>query len=258
MESMTTTINSSAFFLSASRSSSNYLLAQEATGAGVSYVSGSSGENTLTETVQSGDQVSLSPEALAQAGRPTQTENEYSDNAVREKRQQGEDPAEQQSRSLLNGEEQQQVAELEARDREVRTHEQAHLSAAGQHAAGGIQYTYQNGPDGKQYAVGGEVPIDVSEESTPEATIEKMQIVRKAALAPASPSAADRQIAATATQKETAARVEMQAEKQTDTPAPPAESDVPEEGATISSSAPGTEIQEGRSAEEYTSFTALA
>jgi hypothetical protein len=58
------------------------------------------------------------------------------------------------------------------------------------------------------YAVGGEVKIDISPESTPEATIRKMQQVRKAALAPAQPSSTDRAVAAQATQIEAQARIE--------------------------------------------------
>lgn len=94
-----------------------------------------------------------------------------------------------------------QLKELQKRDTEVRAHEAAHLAAAGQHAAGGASFTFQTGPDGRRYAVGGEVPIDMSKESTPEATIQKMQTVKRAALAPANPSSADRQIAARATMK---------------------------------------------------------
>ncbi|NOQ47505.1 MAG: catalase, partial [Desulfobulbaceae bacterium] len=102
--------------------------------------------------------------------------------------------------------------ELKQRDREVRAHEQAHLANAGQYA-GGPSYSYQQGPDGKRYAVGGEVPIDVSKKRTPEQTIQKMRTVRRAALAPANPSSADRSIAASASRKEAEARRELQNEK---------------------------------------------
>ena len=74
---------------------------------------------------------------------------------------------------------------MQARDREVRAHEQAHKSVAGGHARGGPFYEFQNGPDGQQYAVGGYVNIDTSEEGTPEATLQKAAVVRRAALAPA-------------------------------------------------------------------------
>jgi len=108
------------------------------------------------------------------------------------------------------------LSELKGRDREVRSHEQAHLSVAGRYVAGGASYTFQRGPDGNSYAIGGEVPIDISSENTPEATILKMRTVRRAALAPAEPSGADRQIAAQASAKELQARQEIAEELQKD------------------------------------------
>ncbi|MEE4242304.1 MAG: putative metalloprotease CJM1_0395 family protein [Desulfopila sp.] len=112
----------------------------------------------------------------------------------------------------LTVEEQQILQDLQQRDAEVRAHEQAHLAIAGQYAAGAASYTYQTGPNGKKYAVGGEVPIDVSKESTPEETLQKMQIVARAAMAPLNPSAADRQIAARAAAISAQARMEIQKE----------------------------------------------
>ncbi|MCB2214660.1 putative metalloprotease CJM1_0395 family protein [Desulfofustis glycolicus] len=103
------------------------------------------------------------------------------------------------------------VRELQSRDREVRTHEQAHLAAAGAYARGGASFVYQKGPDGRMYAVGGEVGIDVGRAATPEETIVKMQTVRRAALAPAEPSAADRRIAAQASIRLAEAQRELQA-----------------------------------------------
>lgn len=109
----------------------------------------------------------------------------------------------------LNEEQRAQVDELKNRDREVRQHEQAHLSAAGPHAISGPTYDYQKGPDGKKYAVGGEVQIDTSPvDGDPEATIRKARIVRAAALAPAEPSSQDRAVAAKATQMEMSARAD--------------------------------------------------
>jgi hypothetical protein len=101
-----------------------------------------------------------------------------------------------------------EIQDLKKRDSEVRAHEQAHAAVGGQYA-GAPSYEYENGPDGKRYAVGGEVSIDVSTESEPEDTISKMQIVRAAALAPAEPSAQDLKVAAEATQKEQSARAEV-------------------------------------------------
>ena len=88
----------------------------------------------------------------------------------------------------LSKEEQQEVAKLKQRDAEVRAHEQAHIAAGGHYVRGGANYEYQTGPDGKRYAVGGEVSIDTSPvPDDPQATITKMQTVRRAALAPAKP-----------------------------------------------------------------------
>ncbi len=102
-----------------------------------------------------------------------------------------------------------QLRTLKRRDVEVRNHEQAHLSAAGKFAKGGASFVYQKGPDGGSYAIGGEVSIDVSAESSPEATITKMQTIKRAALAPLNPSAADRGIAAQAASKEATARQQL-------------------------------------------------
>jgi DNA anti-recombination protein RmuC len=64
-----------------------------------------------------------------------------------------------------------------------------------------MEFTFQRGPDGKRYAVGGEVSIDVSKiPGDPQATLDKADQVRRAALAPAEPSAQDRRVASLATQ----------------------------------------------------------
>ena len=114
----------------------------------------------------------------------------------------------------LTEEELRQVEELKKRDQEVRAHEQAHVAAGGQYVRGGASYEYQTGPDGRRYAVGGEVSIDTSPVAgDPRATIQKMMIVRKAALAPATPSAQDRSVAATAQQQMNKARQELMREQ---------------------------------------------
>ncbi len=93
-----------------------------------------------------------------------------------------------------------ELTELKARDREVRAHEAAHQATGGQHA-GAMSLTYQRGPDGAQYAVGGEVSISMSSvDGNPQATIEKMRMIRAAAMAPAEPSGQDRAVAAQAMQ----------------------------------------------------------
>src|SRR5690606_31300687 len=92
------------------------------------------------------------------------------------------------------------IRELKQRDQEVRAHEQAHAAIGGQYA-GAATFSYQLGPDGVRYAVGGEVSIDVSKVANdPQSTLDKMQQVQRAALAPAEPSSQDRQVAAQASQ----------------------------------------------------------
>ena len=103
------------------------------------------------------------------------------------------------------------VAKLKARDTVVRQHEQAHLAAAGGLAMSGASYTYQRGPDGVSYAIGGEVQIDTSPGSTPEETIVRARANAAAALAPAEPSGADRAIAAQAQQMLQQALAQQQA-----------------------------------------------
>ena len=102
----------------------------------------------------------------------------------------------------LTPSQQEQVKKLEARDREVREHEAAHLAAAGDAVAGGASYTYQLGPDDKLYAIGGEVPVSMSSGRTPEETRAKAEKIRAAALAPDDPSGQDMAVAAEAEQME--------------------------------------------------------
>jgi hypothetical protein len=117
------------------------------------------------------------------------------------------------SNKKLTPDQQREVDELKKRDSEVRAHEQAH-KAVGATLAGSIQLSYQTGPDGKSYAVGGSVPIDLS--TIPgdlEATVSKMQRVQSAALAPASPSGPDQQIAAQAAASAAQARMTLAKER---------------------------------------------
>lgn len=113
----------------------------------------------------------------------------------------------------LSPEAKKHIAELKAVEREVIAHEQAHQSVGG-NLAGGISYKYQKGPDGQQYAVGGEVPIQMPEGKTPEETINIMEQVRRAALAPAQPSAQDLQVAAKASQRIMSAQTELSKSKE--------------------------------------------
>ena len=101
------------------------------------------------------------------------------------------------------------LLELKKRDQQVRQHEMAHLIAGGQYVRGGPNYVYEVGPDGRRYAVGGDVSIDTSPERDPRATLRKMLTVERAALAPANPSAQDRAVAAKAAQEASKAEMEI-------------------------------------------------
>ena len=91
------------------------------------------------------------------------------------------------------------IEQLKQTDAKVRRHEMAHIAAGGRYITSGANFTYKRGPDGKNYAVGGEVHIDTSEvPGDPEATLKKMKQVRNAALAPADPSAQDLKVASQA------------------------------------------------------------
>lgn len=123
--------------------------------------------------------------------------------------------AEKKSEQELSPDEQREVRELRQRDMEVRAHEQAHVSAGGQFVTKAPSYDYDTGPDGRRYAVGGEVSIDTSPvPGDPAATMEKAQVVQRAALAPAEPSPQDQQVASEARRMEAQARGELLQENQ--------------------------------------------
>lgn len=102
------------------------------------------------------------------------------------------------------------LAQLRSRDAQVRGHEAAHVAAGGGYIRGGASFSFQTGPDGRQYAVGGEVGIDLSPvPGKPAETAAKMRSVRAAALAPSDPSPADLSIAAAASLMEAQALAEL-------------------------------------------------
>lgn len=96
----------------------------------------------------------------------------------------------------LSPQEQKMLSELQARDAEVRQHEAAHK--AGGAPTGVASYTYQKGPDGQMYAIGGEVSVSMKSGSTPEETIANAQAVIASAMAPANPSPQDHAVASSA------------------------------------------------------------
>ena len=112
----------------------------------------------------------------------------------------------------LSAEQKEEVKKLQARDAEVKAHEAAH-QAAGGGLAGGASFDYQRGPDGKMYAVGGEVPITLKKGSTPQENLSIARRIRAAATAPTNPSAQDYAVASSATMMELKAQQEIIKEK---------------------------------------------
>ncbi|MBM6550257.1 putative metalloprotease CJM1_0395 family protein [Marinomonas ostreistagni] len=161
--------------------------------------------NAIQARASSDYQVTLSEEA--QALQSEEAQQAPTDETDRSESSEATDDNE--SNTSLTEEEQTKVDDLKARDEEVRTHEQAHAAAGGQYA-GSPSYSYEQGPDGQRYVTDGEVQIDVSEiPGDPQATIDKMRQVYRAALAPAEPSGADRSVASEAQQKMSAAMSEL-------------------------------------------------
>lgn len=165
--------------------------------------SGASPDSTTTPTREVGetsaaqDTVEISPQAY-DAARRAESDKASADG-----------PAYVVDEQQLTDQERKQVDSLKKADAAVRAHEAAHKAAAGAYG-GAVSYSFRTGPDGRRYAVAGEVPIDLSPiPGDPQATVLKMQQIRRAALAPAEPSGADRQVAAKAAQIEQQARAEL-------------------------------------------------
>jgi hypothetical protein len=146
-------------------------------------------------------QVTISEEALRKAGL-LKDESQSSKTGA---------PADKKSSSTSNNtQEARELENLKRTDREVRAHEQAHIIAGGSLVRGAASFGYTTGPDGKLYAVNGEVSIDSSPvQDNPEATISKMMRVVASALAPAQPSGQDRAVASAAMKTQMEAQQEL-------------------------------------------------
>ncbi|MDR3038436.1 MAG: hypothetical protein LBV21_03970 [Candidatus Adiutrix sp.] len=123
----------------------------------------------------------------------------------------------------LSEAEKQEVQKLAQRDREVKAHEQAHVAASGG-LAGSPHYEYQTGPDGRRYAVGGEVSVRRGGSSNVDQALREAEAVKRGAVAPAQPSSQDRAVAAAAEADLTRLRAEKtkreRAEKEAETGRP--------------------------------------
>lgn len=149
-------------------------------------------------------------EAFAPVEEPASNSPVFDKEEAAKAEQQAREQIEERQQREQQRRDQEQIQQLANRDREVRAHEQAHASVGGQYA-GSPSFSYERGPDGVNYAVGGEVPISLPSSSgkNPEQTLAAAEQVRRAALAPADPSPQDRSVAASASQLALEARAEI-------------------------------------------------
>lgn len=124
-------------------------------------------------------------------------ERKTSDDTKLEKEEKQQKSQESDSTDKLSEDEKRLLQDLKSRDAEVKTHEAAH-QAAGGGMTGAASYTYQQGPDGRMYAIGGEVSISIPSGSTPQESMKNAQQAIAAAMAPADPSGQDFAVASTA------------------------------------------------------------
>lgn len=101
------------------------------------------------------------------------------------------------SSDKLSPDEERLVRDLAARDVEVKAHEAAH-QAAGGGMTGAASYSYQQGPDGKMYAIGGEVSISMKASSNPEEALRNARQIVASAMAAGNPSPQDYAVASSA------------------------------------------------------------
>ncbi|WP_245003158.1 putative metalloprotease CJM1_0395 family protein [Shewanella carassii] len=175
-----------------------------------------SGSSSSRSSSQAGSEVKEGDDGAARqsAGEPNKTSAaEPKPDEAQQKQQQNRESREQQALER-------EIDSLMKRDTQVRSHEQAHAAVGGIHA-GQPAFEFEKGPDGKRYAVEGEVQIDVSVvNGDPLATMAKMKQVYAAAMAPVDPSMADIRVAAEAMRKYNQAREEAGTQRLAAAPKP--------------------------------------
>lgn len=174
--------------------------------------------NPIDQFTSDAVKVTLSPEAQRLLGKnSTGQDNSIKESGTQNKTQTTEtsksknasDPA-----SKISPEDEQSIEKLQQNDITVKNHERQHVASAGGYVKSGPVYEYTTGPDNKRYAVSGHVSLDMSQvPNDPEATIRKAQVIKKAALAPADPSGADRAVASAAVKMELKASEQLRSEK---------------------------------------------
>ncbi len=175
-----------------------------------------SGSSSSRSSSQAGSEVKEGDEGAARQSTGesnTTSAAEPKPDEAQQKQQQNRESREQQALER-------EIDSLMKRDTQVRSHEQAHAAVGGIHA-GQPAFEFEKGPDGKRYAVEGEVQIDVSVvNGDPLATMAKMKQVYAAAMAPVDPSMADIRVAAEAMRKYNQAREEAGTQRLAATPKP--------------------------------------
>ena len=167
----------------------------------------------LSDLSQSGHAFARASERLKSVGYRHREGDPKDEQAPQSTAEETTDEAIADSNGELSPTEEEQVRKLKESDTRVRAHEMAHKAAAGSLAAGGPYYDLQRGPDGQNYAVGGEVPIRLPETTDYKEAIKDAQQAERAALAPADPSPDDYAAAAAFRQRALEARAKLSNEE---------------------------------------------
>ena len=161
-----------------------------------------------TSPPDDGISLALSPEAR-EAARQAMLEELRASQQNPESRDRGDSAASDPEEETRANRERDAVAQMEQRDREVRAAQQAHAAAVGT-LGSGPTFTYKVGPDGRLYAVSGEVKIDTTPvPGDPEATLRKARQIQELAFSPGDSSPEDRRAAAMAAALAARARQEL-------------------------------------------------
>ncbi len=91
----------------------------------------------------------------------------------------------------LSDNEQKAVNELKSRDKEVRLHEAEHMRNPELISVGGPKFTYAIGPDGKAYAIGGNVTLTTGKPKSPEDAMQKAMALKNSSMGVGEPSSKD-------------------------------------------------------------------
>jgi hypothetical protein len=163
---------------------------------------------SATSAPDDGISLALSPEAH-QAARQAAIEEFQASQARRGGNPEEKAPTPDPDDEIRVARQQEAVRQMQQLDHEVRATQQVHAAAAG--GLGSMPtFTYRVGPDGRLYAVSGEVRIDTTAvPGDPEATLRKARQIEELAFSPGDSSPEDRRAAAVAATLAARARQEL-------------------------------------------------